>query len=123
MNWALHHSSEYRRVYPKITTLVDNLKTLFPAPVSRIELVKQECRQDVDSLLSCGKRNFYRAPCSRTCLLISEQISTCELRIMFTNPSKFLSPNFNLSLAMLVPSTPLYALHRLRPVLFGLWLK
>jgi Prion-inhibition and propagation len=70
-SWALYHSSEFTELIQKVTTLIDNLEKLFPAPVSRIELVEQEAAevhdrqalelvesaaQDVDSLLEAAAK-------------------------------------------------------------------
>jgi hypothetical protein len=64
--WALYHRSELKELTESITSLIDNIEDLFPAPQSQLALVKQEtaeiqdkqalglvesAAQDVDSLL------------------------------------------------------------------------
>lgn len=41
-SWALYHNSEFSKLIEDITTLIENLENLFPAPASQLELVKQE---------------------------------------------------------------------------------
>jgi hypothetical protein len=41
-SWALYHRSELRELIADITSLINNIETLFPLPQSQITLVKQE---------------------------------------------------------------------------------
>jgi hypothetical protein len=47
-SWALYHNSEFSKLIEDITTLIDNLENLFPAPASQLELVKQEAAEMKD---------------------------------------------------------------------------
>jgi hypothetical protein len=70
-SWALYHRSELKELIEKITSLIDNIEHLFPAPQSQLALVKQEtaeiqdkqalglvesAAQDVDSLLQAAAK-------------------------------------------------------------------
>ena len=47
-SWALYHNSEFSKLIEDITTLIDNLENLFPAPASQLTLVKQEAAEVKD---------------------------------------------------------------------------
>ena len=48
-NWALYyHRSELKELIADITSLIDNIKTLFPAPQSQVALIKKETAQAHD---------------------------------------------------------------------------
>jgi hypothetical protein len=47
-SWALYHRSEFKELIENITSLIDNVETLFPAPQSQLALVKQEAREIQD---------------------------------------------------------------------------
>jgi hypothetical protein len=68
-SWTLYHRSEFKELIENITSLIDNVETLFPAPQSRLRLAKQEAgeiqdrqalglvesaAQDVDGLLQAA---------------------------------------------------------------------
>jgi len=70
-SWALYHRSELKELIQNITSLIDNIEDLFPAPQSQLGLVKQEtaeiqdkqalglvesAAQDVDSLLQAAAK-------------------------------------------------------------------
>jgi hypothetical protein len=70
-SWALYHRSELKELIESITSLIDNIEDLFPAPQSQLGLVKQEtaeiqdkqalglvesAAQDVDSLLQAAAK-------------------------------------------------------------------
>jgi hypothetical protein len=70
-SWALYHRSEFKKLIENITSLIDNVETLFPAPQSQLALVKQEtaeiqdkqalglvegAAQDVDDLLQAAAK-------------------------------------------------------------------
>jgi hypothetical protein len=70
-SWALYHRSEFKELIADITSLIDNIETLFPAPQLQLALVKQEtaeiqdkqalglvesAAQDVDSLLQAAAK-------------------------------------------------------------------
>jgi hypothetical protein len=70
-SWALYHRSEFKELIENITSLIDNIETLFPAPHSQIALVRQEtaeiqdkqalglvesAAQDVDGLLQAAAK-------------------------------------------------------------------
>ena len=70
-SWALYHRSELKELIENITSLIDNIEDLFPAPQSQLALVKQEtaeiqdkqalglvesAAQDVDSLLQAAAK-------------------------------------------------------------------
>lgn len=65
-SWALYHRSNLKELIADITSLINNIENLFPAPQAQLELVKQEtveiqdkealevienAAQDIDSLL------------------------------------------------------------------------
>ena len=41
-SWALYHRSELKELIETITSLIDNIEKIFPAPQSQLALVKQE---------------------------------------------------------------------------------
>jgi Prion-inhibition and propagation len=70
-SWALYHRSELKELIQNITSLIDNIEDLFPAPQSQLGLVKQEtaeiqdkqalglvesAAQDVDNLLQAAAK-------------------------------------------------------------------
>jgi len=69
-SWALYYRSEFKELIAGITSLVQNVETLFPLPPSQIELVKEEttqiekeslkfveiAAQDVDNLLQAAAK-------------------------------------------------------------------
>jgi hypothetical protein len=70
-SWALYHRSELKELIENITSLIDNIEDLFPAPQLQLALVKQEtaeiqdkqalglverAAQDVDSLLQAAAK-------------------------------------------------------------------
>jgi hypothetical protein len=70
-SWALYHRSEFKELIENITSLIDNIETLFPAPQSQLALVQQEAAeiqdkqalglvksaaQDIDGLLQAATK-------------------------------------------------------------------
>jgi hypothetical protein len=70
-SWALYHRSELKELIVDITSLIDNIESLFPAPQSQAALVKEEtaqirdekslklvesAAQDVDSMLQAAAK-------------------------------------------------------------------
>ena len=70
-SWALYHRSNLKELIVDITSLINNVENLFPAPQAQLELVKQEtaeiqdkealgvvenAAQDVDSLLQAAAK-------------------------------------------------------------------
>ena len=70
-SWALYHRSELKELIENITSLIDNIEAIFPAPQLQLALVKQEtaeiqdkqalglvesAAQDVDSLLQAAAK-------------------------------------------------------------------
>ncbi|KAI9765711.1 MAG: hypothetical protein M1840_007144 [Geoglossum simile] len=70
-SWALYHRSALKELIVNITSLIDNIETLFPAPQSQVALVREEtaqiedeqslnlvesAAQDVDSLLQTAAK-------------------------------------------------------------------
>jgi hypothetical protein len=70
-SWALYHRSGLKELIENITSLIDNIEDLFPAPQSQLALVKQEtaeiqdnhalglvesAAQDVNSLLQAAAK-------------------------------------------------------------------
>jgi Prion-inhibition and propagation len=70
-SWALYHKSELKELTTDISSLIDNIETLFPAPQSQIALAREEtaqihderslklvenAAQDVDSLLQTAAK-------------------------------------------------------------------
>jgi hypothetical protein len=47
-SWALYHRSELKELIENITSLIDNIEDLFPAPQSQLALVKQETAEIQD---------------------------------------------------------------------------
>ncbi|CAI4214764.1 unnamed protein product [Parascedosporium putredinis] len=43
--WALYHRSQLKELVSNITTIIDNMEKLFPAPETQLALVKQEIEQ------------------------------------------------------------------------------
>jgi hypothetical protein len=41
-SWAVYHRAEFRHLLDNITSLIDNIEKLFPAPQAQITLVRQE---------------------------------------------------------------------------------
>ncbi|KAI9854174.1 MAG: hypothetical protein M1813_001344 [Trichoglossum hirsutum] len=70
-SWALYHRSELKELIVDITSLINNIETLFPVPQSQVALVREEtaqiedekslnlvesAAQDVDSLLQTAAK-------------------------------------------------------------------
>ena len=47
-SWALYHRSELKELTESITSLIDSIETLFPAPRSQLAFVKQETAEVQD---------------------------------------------------------------------------
>jgi len=44
-SWAIHYRAEFRHLIDDITSLIDNIEKLFPAPEAQITLVRQEAAE------------------------------------------------------------------------------
>lgn len=44
-SWAIYHKAEFRHLVVDITTLINNIKELFPEPQAQIALTQQEATE------------------------------------------------------------------------------
>lgn len=49
-SWAVYYRAEFRHLLDNITSLIDNIEKLFPAPQAQITLVRQEMAELDDKI-------------------------------------------------------------------------